>query len=203
MGLQRHSFTRRTRLRKRRLNLILCVFAGFIIAFVIRGIIHTVPYHTVRREGSNGVNPLFIGDKTPIKIDWQYPTGPSGDKTAALHSPFHITYGGGERYMLATAKVLQESGYKTDFLVTRDNVCNTTDHLLSVANGLRIVLDPKLTRLLAVDKFNYHFTTPLPRYVSLRIVQLHFTSRLTCMHYIRTFFGCWAMRKCHKHFQLV
>ena len=170
MSFQRHSLSRRVILRKRRASrLARSFFALCIIALVIR----LVVYKTLRKDPPEHV--ATFSDKNAatvslaqVKIDWQYPTGPSGEKTAALHSPFHITYGGGERYMLATARALQESGYKTDILVTRDNVCNTTDKLLSIAGGLRIVLDPNLTRLLAVDKFNYHFTTPLPRYVSSR-----------------------------------
>jgi len=61
---------------------------------------------------------------------------------AALFSPYHITPGGGEKYLLESARAFQVMGYAVDLFTEPYNVCNTTQCILDVGNALNVDLDP-------------------------------------------------------------
>lgn len=104
------------------------------------------------------------GSMLPVQVDWKYPIGPSDERTAAVYSPYHITFGGGERYLLYTVAVLQQLGYRTDVIVSPGNSCTSAKQLLSIASGLRVPLAND-TKLHVIPKDRYRLRSS-KRYVS-------------------------------------
>lgn len=125
---------------------------------------------TTRAHLSAGGGRLLLADGGPatslmsVGVDWAYPTGPSAERTAAVYTPYHLTLGGGERYLLYSAAVLQHLGYRTDVIVAPGNTCNTSQRLLSIAQGLRVPLAND-TQLHIMRKDAYKLRTSR-RYVS-------------------------------------
>ena len=79
--------------------------------------------------------------------------------TAAIYTPYHITYGGGEKYLLQTASVLQSMGYKVDVLVNRQNTCQTIEDLHLIGAGLRVPLSIEMLELIHVDIYGGKIST--------------------------------------------
>lgn len=60
---------------------------------------------------------------------------------AGMYTPFHLTPGGGERYFLSSALVMQDLGYSVTILVPRNSIVRTLDEVRATAEALRISLD--------------------------------------------------------------
>ena len=85
-------------------------------------------------------------------VDWETMTRDPNGGLAAVFTPYDILFGGGERYLLSAVAALQTEGYFVDVLVEKDNACNSTTHLVHVAKGLRVDLDPARVALKTVVK---------------------------------------------------
>jgi glycosyltransferase involved in cell wall biosynthesis len=68
---------------------------------------------------------------------------------AAVYTPYHITPGGGERYLLTSAYVFQKMGFVVHILVDINNKCQNINQLMVVSKFLRISLVPERTKLLS------------------------------------------------------
>jgi hypothetical protein len=61
---------------------------------------------------------------------------------AAVFTPYHITPGGGEKYLLSTVQAMQSMGFSVDILIRPDNLCQAVPCVMEVATALRVTLDP-------------------------------------------------------------
>ena len=69
-------------------------------------------------------------------LDWRNkPANSTEHGIAAVFTPYHITFGGGEKYLLQTVSVLQSMGYNVDVLVAKENLCQTKTDLSVIADG--------------------------------------------------------------------
>jgi glycosyltransferase involved in cell wall biosynthesis len=80
---------------------------------------------------------------------------------AAVYTPYHITPGGGERYLLTSAYVFQKMGFVVHILVDKYNKCQNVNQLMVVSRFLRIDLLPERTKLLA--GYSYKLLKPRKR----------------------------------------
>lgn len=65
----------------------------------------------------------------------------SNGPQAAIFTPYHLASGGGERYILSSALVLQELGYFVTFMVPPSTAIPTIEQLKETGEALRIALD--------------------------------------------------------------
>jgi len=62
---------------------------------------------------------------------------------AALHTPYHITPGGGEKYLLESLVLFQSIGYFVDIYAKSDNVCKSKDCILNVGTAVHAQIKPE------------------------------------------------------------
>jgi glycosyltransferase involved in cell wall biosynthesis len=75
-----------------------------------------------------------------------------GKGMAAAFTPYDISPGGGERYLLSAVTAMQKEGYFVHVLAEASNACKSTAQLLEVAAKLRVNVDPKRVELKTVHK---------------------------------------------------
>lgn len=62
-------------------------------------------------------------------------------KRAAIYTPYHLSPGGGEKYLLETVSVFQKIGYTVDIISSQENVCYDKKSLSDVARQLSTSID--------------------------------------------------------------
>ena len=94
--------------------------------------IHIVPYLHVSKEQIQRSKLTFRNEHFrcemfgPMKIQAQ----------GALLTPYHITPGGGEKYLLETLVLFQTNGYFVDIYAESQNVCSSKDCILDVGTAV-------------------------------------------------------------------
>ena len=86
-------------------------------------------------------------DIQPFDSIWDGFQAGWGDNRAAAFTPFHITPGGGEKYLLSAVQALQDAGYFVTVYVYDGNGCRTKEQLLATAAALRVNLNPDMVTL--------------------------------------------------------
>ncbi len=81
----------------------------------------------------------------------------SDNREAAIYTPYHLTPGGGEKYLLTTVQSLQMSGYRVVIYVDHSNVVQTLEGVLQTAAALQVHLRSEILSLSlwSSRKFNY------------------------------------------------
>ena len=102
--------------------------------------------------GSDARRPGATRETCRASVDWEAMKIDPKRGLASVFTPYDILFGGGERYLLAAVAALQADGYFVHVLVERGNACDSTAHLLRVAEGLRVDLDPDRVALKIVVK---------------------------------------------------
>lgn len=74
---------------------------------------------------------------------WHGYQASQGEAEAAVYTPFHITPGGGEKYLLSVVQALQYAGYTVTVYTGRFNSCRTKEDLLATAAALKVSLIPE------------------------------------------------------------
>jgi len=87
----------------------------------------------------------------PANVNWTGIDDGTRMRTAGFYTPYHITLGGGERYLLSSIKAAQYIGFHVEVLVGPDNVCQSVEKLMEVSRIMRIELNPWLTHLRTVQ----------------------------------------------------
>jgi glycosyltransferase involved in cell wall biosynthesis len=77
---------------------------------------------------------------------------------------YGITPGGGERYLLTSARAFQLQGFHVDILVKSDNKCKTIKFLRATAEFLRIELDYRKLSLRVIRLKGYRITKTVHSY---------------------------------------
>eukprot|EP00955_Chlamydomonas_euryale_P082723 363760-Chlamydomonas_euryale.AAC.7 len=72
---------------------------------------------------------------------WREYDGSSGAGHAAVFTPYHITPGGGEKYLLSAVEAMQSMGYFVTIYVRPFNRCSSVADLMQTASFLRVTLD--------------------------------------------------------------
>jgi glycosyltransferase involved in cell wall biosynthesis len=62
---------------------------------------------------------------------------------AAVFTPYHITPGGGEKYLLSIVQAMQSEGMHVTVYVNEDNACANKSMLIETATALRVSLKPE------------------------------------------------------------
>lgn len=76
-------------------------------------------------------------------------------KYAAVYTPYHLTPGGGEKYLLTIAKSLQEVGFKLTIITYDWNVCKTIQCIQETANKLNVNINLQKVNLILIDSGKY------------------------------------------------
>ncbi|KAG1661594.1 hypothetical protein FOA52_000769 [Chlamydomonas sp. UWO 241] len=63
-------------------------------------------------------------------------------KQSAVFTPYHITPGGGEKYLLSAVRAMQSMGHFVTVYVRPGNLCTSITDLMQTAEFLRVPLDP-------------------------------------------------------------
>ncbi len=89
-------------------------------------------------------------------------------RPAAAFTPYFITPGGGEKYLLSTVRAMQTLGFFVDILVQPDNVCQAQQCVMDVATSLRVTLDPELFSVHVVHREGFRiFAGPYDLFFAL------------------------------------
>lgn len=80
------------------------------------------------------VDPLQVASAALSNVSFSGPR-------AAMFTPYHLTPGGGERYILSSALVMQDLGYFVTIMVPHDATVRTISQLKETTKALRISLD--------------------------------------------------------------
>eukprot|EP00955_Chlamydomonas_euryale_P004644 49736-Chlamydomonas_euryale.AAC.7 len=72
---------------------------------------------------------------------WKEYDDSSGAQHAAVFTPYHITPGGGEKYLLSAVEAMQSMGYFVTIYVRPFNRCASKADLMQTASFLRVTLD--------------------------------------------------------------
>jgi hypothetical protein len=160
LGNHMQCSTSKKNIKKTRSTTLLNCGCHYVYAFALAFVLLLYAWHSCVSAQYHVQAAVAVQNSTSIavQVDWAYPTGPSGERTAAVYTPYPLTFGGGERYLLYTVAVLQQLGYTTDVIVSPGNTCNTTTHLLTIARGLRVPLKND-TNLVVVPKDFYKLRT--------------------------------------------
>lgn len=86
------------------------------------------------------------------EVDWGSMRRDPRGGLAAVYTPYDITPGGGERYLLSAVAAMQREGYFVHVLAEASNACNSTTRLLEVASKLRVGVDPARVALKTATK---------------------------------------------------
>jgi hypothetical protein len=62
-------------------------------------------------------------------------------KRAAIYTPYHLSPGGGEKYLLETVSVFQKIGFTVDIISSEENICTNRQCLSDVARQLSTSID--------------------------------------------------------------
>lgn len=150
MAALSNALKRRTRPRGVTLSVMmattLLAFAAFSVTILA---LHS---NGVSAVGEELVLPVSMRKTCRAYVDWETMRRDPDRGMAAVFTPYNILFGGGERYLLTAVAALQAEGYFVDVLVEEGNVCNSTSHVLRVAEGLRVELDPTRVALKTVVK---------------------------------------------------
>ncbi|KAF5830576.1 hypothetical protein DUNSADRAFT_14342 [Dunaliella salina] len=106
---------------------------------------------TAGDEGPARIQRPVLKTVGPSSVNWTGLDDSTRMRTAGFYTPYHITLGGGERYLLSSIKAAQYIGFHVEVLVGPDNVCQSVEKLMEVSRIMRIELTPWLTHLRTVQ----------------------------------------------------
>ncbi|KAG1660007.1 hypothetical protein FOA52_009827 [Chlamydomonas sp. UWO 241] len=66
------------------------------------------------------------------------------NRNASVYTPYHLTPGGGEKYLLSVVEVLQKSGHFVTLFLQENNIVQSVDQIMATASHLRVELDPAM-----------------------------------------------------------
>lgn len=85
-------------------------------------------------------------------------------RTAALFTPYNLTPGGGEKYLLTAARTFVDMNYKVTIIIYNRNVCHTKECIQETVDKLNVDLDMNQVTILLIDHIHYFYKNKMSSY---------------------------------------